>query len=96
MRTAGYSRTSDVDEQFMSVLQSKFIVIDDLGQENHLREKDMIGRLLWEAFDMKKQLIITSNLSGEELVQRYGQAFMSRMQATGNAVWIGIKGKDLR
>ncbi len=85
----------DADSLFDRALLGKVIVIDDIGQEGTGRRREGISDLLACAYDRRKQIILTTNLTDEELVARYGGSIVSRIDAEGN-IRLTIKGKDLR
>lgn len=85
----------EADGLFDRALSARVIVLDDIGQEGTGRRREGISDLIACAYDRRKQVIITTNLTDEEIVQRYGGSIVSRIDAEGN-IRLTIKGRDLR
>jgi DNA replication protein DnaC len=73
------------------------LVVDDLGAEV-LDASGVFKSLLDEVIDLYygsfKRIVLTTNLSGREVVQRYGQRVASRISEAGR--WGDCGGEDLR
>jgi DNA replication protein DnaC len=91
MAMAGF-RAEEVAEELGRV---KVIVLDDLGQEGDIKRSQAICDLIWDSFNECKQMIITTNLSNDEIIDRYGDACLSRMQGEGNRI-LNLNGRDCR
>lgn len=104
--TAGQFQRMIVDEvignkrlkQFHQLMQVEFLVFDDLGSEPPVN--DLIAQyfymLIEERMSRKKSWVITSNLSMENLRDRYGMRTFSRLFDKQNTHAILLNGQDLR
>lgn len=62
---------------------AQLLVIDDLGTERDTESgfgRDTLGSLLTDRIDRAQRTVVTTNLSGFELVKRYGERLRSRLQ----------------
>ena len=73
------------------------MVIDDLGAERVLNNvtAQNLYTIISERQERKKPYMITTNLSLEEIGERYGDRLFSRLSSKFN-VPLELKGKDLR
>lgn len=90
-----YNR-DDVDEvEVMGILKNiDVLVIDDIGTE---RPTGWVLEKLYEIIDYRtrrKTTIFTTNLGGEELIKKLGEALVSRIYGVGEQV--EVDGKDRR
>jgi DNA replication protein DnaC len=62
---------------------AQLLVIDDLGTERDTESgfgRDTLGNLLTDRIDRGQRTVVTTNLSGAEIVKRYGERLRSRLQ----------------
>ena len=62
---------------------AQLLVIDDLGTERDTESgfgRDTLGNLFTDRIDRAQRTVVTTNLSGAELVKRYGERLRSRLQ----------------
>lgn len=79
------------------VLESDVLIIDDLGSEPNMKNTEEYFYLLFnERLSKNKSTIITTNLSLEQLLARYGERTFSRLCNKANSLMIKIQNKDLR
>ena len=74
------------------------LIIDDLGTEPMLNNvtKEYMLMLISERIQQGKLTIITTNLKGNEFIERYGERLFSRLMDKNKSITINIQGKDLR
>ena len=74
------------------------MVIDDLGAEPIYKNVTLEYLLLILSERLAKNMpyIITTNLSQEQILDRYGDRILSRLNDKKHGVNIEIKGEDLR
>lgn len=74
------------------------LVIDDLGSEPKYKSvtEEYLLMLLSERMSKKKPYIITTNLEQDQLLDRYGDRTISRLDDKKHNVFITINGEDLR
>lgn len=79
-------------------LDSDALFIDDLGTEPMLNNvtKEYLLMLISERIAMQKLTVITTNLKGNEFIQRYGERLFSRLLDKNKSLALNIVGKDLR
>ena len=79
-------------------INSELLIIDDLGTEPILRNvtKEYLLVLLNERALKNKSTIITSNLTPEAIIDRYGERIFSRIFNKANTAIFNLNGKDLR
>ena len=58
------------------LVEAKFLVIDDLGAEMN---SPLIKQAIQKIFESRTKIIVTTNLQGEEIVDRYGKRIYSRL-----------------
>lgn len=58
------------------VVNAKLVVIDDLGSE---MENKLTKDVIYEIFDKRTRTIVTTNMTGEQLIERYGNRTYSRI-----------------
>jgi len=86
----------DYDEIYDDVLKlinnCDVIIVDDLGTETQT-EREVFNKGFKEILDHHKgKIIITANLSRQDMVKIYGEKIFSRLHE--KAKWILLKGKD--
>lgn len=82
-----------------SLFHADLLIIDDLGSEPIYRKitLEYLKLVLDERFDRKKPVIITTNLTKDQILQRYGERIYSRLFDTSTLDYNDtFKGKDLR
>ncbi|MGN1227997.1 MAG: ATP-binding protein [Christensenellales bacterium] len=74
------------------------LIIDDLGTEPMLNNvtKEYMLMLISERIQQGKLTIITTNLKGNEFIERYGERLFSRLFDKSKSITLNIQGKDLR
>lgn len=81
-----------------SVLDCDLLLIDDLGSESILKNVtiEYLFLIINERSLNGKATIITTNLSPEQILSRYGERVFSRLMNKSSAVLLNFDGKDLR
>ena len=92
---------SPVDEKgsYLDLLTNcDLLVIDDLGSEPIYKNvtEEYLLMILTERMNKSNPFIITTNLEQEQLLDRYGDRTLSRLNDKKKGVFIQIKGEDLR
>ena len=92
---------SPVDEKgaYLDLLTNcDLLVIDDLGSEPIYKNvtEEYLLMILTERMNKSNPFIITTNLEQSELLDRYGDRTLSRLNDKKKGVFIQIKGEDLR
>lgn len=64
------------DSEVERLVEAKFLVIDDLGAEMN---SPLIKQAIQKIFESRTKIIVTTNLQGEEIVDRYGKRIYSRL-----------------
>lgn len=79
-------------------IETDLLIIDDLGTEPLLRNvtKEYLLLLLNERTLKNKSTIITTNMSPENILDKYNERVFSRIFNKSNSVTISMNGKDLR
>ena len=80
------------------LLLPDLLVIDDLGTEPVLRNvtKEYLLAVIQERMLKHKATLISTNLSPEQIFDRYGERLFSRITHKGKSLLINIEGNDLR
>ncbi len=88
----------DKDSVLHDVLTADLIVIDDLGTEPMLKNVSInyLLLLIEERTSARLTTVITTNLSPDDLLDRYGERVFSRLNDKRHAQIKRIPGKDLR
>lgn len=86
------------DHALIPLLESDVLFIDDLGSEPILKNvtENYLYVILSERERFKRPTIITSNVSIDTMVSRYGERIYSRLVNKKEAYLINIQGDDLR
>ena len=81
-----------------SLLDPDLLIIDDLGTEPVLRNvtKEYLLAVIQERMLKHKATLISTNLSPEQIFDRYGERLFSRITHKGKSLLINIEGNDLR
>jgi DNA replication protein DnaC len=84
------------EDIFEPLTEADFLVIDDLGAENLI--KNVTETYLYEllVFRADKLTGFTSNMNAIQLLERYGHRIASRLCSKENSFIIHLDGKDLR
>ena len=70
------------------------LCIDDLGTEKDAKSRDVFERLADQMEKRDRFLIVTTNLSGEDIRRIYGDRVFDRLK--GNTTSITFKGDSMR
>ena len=90
--------TDDKIKYFAPYLECDVLIIDDLGTENVLKNitKEYLLSLINERQTYERLTIITTNLTNDGIIERYGERVFSRLFNKLNCICMEIKNKDLR
>ena len=95
-----YHTTFDDNKQsyYDMLVEPELLVIDDLGTEPILKNVTInyLCALLNDRFNSKKATIITTNLTLEQLLDRYGNRIFSRIVNKADSELFNLVGDDLR
>lgn len=90
-----YKNKDEWNEFYQNILDCDLLIIDDLGTElTNAFTLSQIFTCLNERYLRKKSIIISTNLSLEELRDRYSDRIFSRL--TGNFIFCLMSGPDIR
>lgn len=80
------------------LIESDLLIIDDLGTEPITKNVTLnyLYLVLCERNRFGKATIITTNLSAETIMDRYGERIFSRLMDKSNGLAFGLLGDDLR
>lgn len=96
-RVVNFYNATDLKD-LSNIIDKKFICLDDIGTETSVNSYgnkfDPVSEILDKAEKESKLLILTSNLTGEELKTRYGDRIFDRIISTTKRVI--FNGKSLR
>lgn len=83
---------------FEPYLECDVLIIDDLGTESMLKNvtKEYLFTLINERQIYERLTIVTTNLTADGIIERYGERIFSRLFNKANSISLEIKGKDLR
>lgn len=93
--------TAPIDEKgiYLDLLtECDLLIIDDLGCEATYKNvtDNYLLMIISERMTKGKPYIITTNLDQDQLLDRYGDRTLSRLNDKNKSVFIKIKGEDLR
>ena len=93
--------TAPIDEKgiYLDLLtECDLLVIDDLGSEPIYKNvtEEYLLMIITERMTKGNPFIITTNLEQDQLLDRYGDRTLSRLNDKSHGVFIKIKGEDLR
>lgn len=95
-----YHTTFDEDKlkYFVPYLECDVLIIDDLGTESILKNvtKEYLLNLINERQLYERLTIITTNLTNDGIIERYGERIFSRLFNKSNCICLEITNKDLR
>ncbi len=85
-------------ESFEAMIAAPILLIDDLGTEPMLRNVtvEYLFTLLNERCAQRLHTVIATNLSPNQIKERYGERVASRLLDTSRCALIAMRGKDLR
>ena len=80
------------------LLESDFLVIDDLGTETVLKNvtREYLYNIIESRISHGKRTMVTTNLGAEDLMRRYGERVVSRMLNKSYSLAFILSGDDLR
>lgn len=82
---SSYDGSGETEDQIIAeVLDNDLTVIDDIGAESHAERSDWADQRLYEILNSainrgRPSLVITTNLTGRQIRERYGQRVLSRL-----------------
>lgn len=81
-----FDENETVEERMRSV---DLLVIDDLGQE-HSKEfgRDLVESFVRNRYDNKRSLIVTSNVTREELIKKYSESMVLVLESRSTPIKI--------
>jgi len=79
-------------------IEPKILVIDDLGTENMFNNitKEYLLQILIERQEKNKLTLFTTNLTLNDIKERYNERFLSRLLDKNISLKYNFKGKDIR
>ena len=85
-------------EGFTALLETPFLLVDDLGTEPIMRNitVEYLFLLVNERKESGKLTMFTTNLNGERTQERYGERVFSRLFDRSDTLTMRLEGKDLR
>jgi len=94
LRSYAFSQTNS----FEDLLKVDLLLIDDLGTEPMFNNTtvEYLFLLINERTKMGKHLVLTTNLTTEQLNERYTQRIVSRLMDRSSSIVLNIAGEDLR
>lgn len=97
MRDYHFGQTGD-ESLLNQMVGAELLLIDDLGTEPMLRNitVEYLFMLLNERMNARRHTVIATNLSPEELQERYNERVASRLMDRQNGEFIRLTGTDLR
>ena len=97
MRKQHFSATGD-EMDFQQLIEAPLLLIDDLGSEPMMRNitVEYLFMLLNERIAAKRHTVVATNLSRDQIRERYGERVSSRLLGNSHAVTYELTGKDLR
>lgn len=98
MLTVHTSPVSERNALLHDVLTCDLLVIDDLGTEPMLKNVtvEYLLLVLEERQMHERATLLTTNLSGENILNRYGERIYSRLSHKQCSLMLELKGNDLR
>lgn len=77
--------------------ESDLLIIDDLGAEPSIKNSDeLLYTVINERYENNKSILITTNLSKDQVSTRYDQRILGRIYDKAKSASIIFNGKDLR
>lgn len=98
MRKQHFSLNGDDEGGLQPLIDAPLLLIDDLGSEPMMRNitAEYLFSLLNERIAAKRHTVVATNLSREQIKERYGDRVASRLIGTSHSVTYELEGKDLR
>lgn len=95
------SHTSDIEQksQFIEpLLKCDLLIIDDLGTEPVYRNvsQEYLYTIINERKINKQHTLISTNLTQDEILSRYGERIFSRLNNKADSLFLSLEGKDIR
>ena len=89
---------STKSQNLTPLLESDVLIIDDLGSEPIINNVTLnyLFNVLLEREERHKSTIITTNLSSEDVLNRYNERVYSRLFGKQNGAVFNLQGSDLR
>jgi len=80
------------------LINCDLLVIDDLGTEPIYRNVSIeyLFNIINERKINKKHLIVSTNLTLDEIINRYGERIFSRLNNKADSLFLYLEGKDIR
>jgi len=79
MRKDNFSKTDSIINQ---MIESQYIFIDDIGAEKMSEwNEEILYMIINEAYTNERNLFITTNLSDEDFLKKYGERLVSRISS---------------
>lgn len=95
------SHTAAIEEksQFIEpLLKCDLLIIDDLGTEPVYRNvsQEYLYTVINERKINKQHTLISTNLTQDEIINRYGERIFSRLNNKSDSLFLSLEGKDIR
>lgn len=95
------SHTAAIEEksQFIEpLLKCDLLIIDDLGTEPVYRNvsHEYLYTVINERKINKQHTLISTNLTQDEIINRYGERIFSRLNNKADSLFLSLEGKDIR
>lgn len=92
------SYTDKKYEKFIPLIESDVLIIDDLGSEPLIKNVTInyLFNILSEREEQNKGTIITTNLSTEDIFNRYNERIASRLNNKSISAIFNLQGNDIR
>jgi DNA replication protein DnaC len=89
------SYQDNTTDKFLRELKgAQLLMLDDIGEENDQKDKEFITAVIKARYESDRPTILTTNLDGETLGKRYGDAVFSRLEEV--AAVVNMTGEDYR
>jgi DNA replication protein DnaC len=94
MRENSFGADTQTDIDFFA---TDLLIIDDLGAEpDHKNSDEYLYTVLSERYENDKSMIITTNLSTEQILNKYDQRIAGRIFDKNKTAVIKFEGEDIR
>ena len=93
-----YTNAADARDIFATLTETDVLLIDDLGTEPVFNgvTAQLLFSLINERIVNKKQTFVTTNLSLNDIRERYDERIFSRLMDKEKSIVLEMSGKDLR
>ena len=97
MRKQHFSASGE-EMDFQQLIEAPLLLIDDLGSEPMMRNitVEYLFTLLNERIAAKRHTVVATNLSRDQVKERYGDRVSSRLLGNSHGTTYELSGKDLR